>query len=732
MAEPTPPSYAEVTFRESYRKKRVQPFRLFTKRDRPGCMSDDEDHSTRMRQALDASGLSQAQVADRMGLGQSTISQWLKGVRRPDRETLEKFAAILGTSAVWLDYGEGQAPRPERASQRAAYQSELEWIFTKERPDGSRDFGNANIFSFKPTISAFVREVLQNVGDASPLGKARARFLIRRLRGNEVDGFLRSLKWSDFESHLKASIQSGQQVGAALTDGLRAVEARELILMEISDFGTTGLLGPDVGSGNFAALCRNNLDSDKSNLRAGGSYGLGKAVLWRMSGLSTVLFLSNLVEPAPDSRRQYGRFIARSELVWHELPDNSAFAGPGWFGVRDPLISERPISYWENEAVAEDLLFSRDYRESGTSIIVVAFRDPSNDDDQSPLALSAAVERAVSEHFWPALTTEALSVSVQVAEGTEIHRAIDVDIHAAKPEFADLLECHRRGEVTEQLREIGDVVRIPVTLEVPECVAPGQQHPSFTHTAYVLVRRSDPMAESSTFGQAQFFRGTGMVVFGIDLSRVLVGVQPFHAAVLCGTAAGNSAEDEWAERFLRASEPPAHNKWELTEKLQREYARGGLAALTRFQSSVRNEVKNVLTPTTDNPPDGPRDLASLFKLSEQPRPDRAPRFIVDSAALNEDGAWVIEGTIRVPAPGPRIVGRPFVSFQGETGSGTKVKWKELISIKDCIVEADTLVVASGKRTARFRGTTDATTYPVPVSGAAIRVDFRAVREEPVS
>jgi hypothetical protein len=56
----------------------------------------------------------------------------------------------------------------------------------------------------------------------------------------------------------------------------------------IEDRGTTGLVGDEQGSGNFAALCRDRLFSEKQRAESGGSFGLGKAVLWRFSLLSTV------------------------------------------------------------------------------------------------------------------------------------------------------------------------------------------------------------------------------------------------------------------------------------------------------------------------------------------------------------------------------------------------------------------------------------------------------------
>lgn len=50
-------------------------------------------------------------------------------------------------------------------------------------------------------------------------------------------------------------------------------------------------------------------------------------------------------------------------------------------------------------------------------------------------------------------------------------------------------------------------------------------------------------------------------------------------------------------------------------------------------------------------------------------------------------------------------------------------------MKDCTVEGGTLLVGQGKRTARFRAETDPESHPVPVQGASVTIDFKAVREE---
>ena len=61
--------------------------------------------------------------------------------------------------------------------------------------------------------------------------------------------------------------------------------------MLIADHGTHGLTGgEDEEEGNFNLLCRHELITASDRRDSGGSFGIGKSVLWRFSMLSTVLF----------------------------------------------------------------------------------------------------------------------------------------------------------------------------------------------------------------------------------------------------------------------------------------------------------------------------------------------------------------------------------------------------------------------------------------------------------
>lgn len=72
----------------------------------------------RIAEARRKAGLTQADLADRLGLAQSTLARWESGAREPARAAVKRLAAALGVTAAWLEAG-GAGPAPGRATQRS-------------------------------------------------------------------------------------------------------------------------------------------------------------------------------------------------------------------------------------------------------------------------------------------------------------------------------------------------------------------------------------------------------------------------------------------------------------------------------------------------------------------------------------------------------------------------------------------------------------------------------------
>ena len=306
----------------------------------------------RLHRAIADAKIIQSNLAELVNVTQPAVSKLALGIRVPTPDKLEVLARSLGVNHAWLASAQGRMapPIPKRTGPCTANRG---CGGSAQRPDGGRDYGNANIWSFDVKLEARVREVLQNARDAatSPDQCVNVVFRIIRLAGDDLREYRKALRWTDLLAHLSSSSAGGQKLATLIRDGLRHVEEKnDLLLLCIEDSGTTGLIGAEKDTGKFTALCRNNLDSNKDDGGTkGGAFGLGKAVLWRASRMSTVLFCSE--SSRPENGKADFRLLGRCELPWHQTAGR-AFAGPGWFGRRDDDGEKDALSFWENQTLA--------------------------------------------------------------------------------------------------------------------------------------------------------------------------------------------------------------------------------------------------------------------------------------------------------------------------------------------------------------------------------------------
>jgi transcriptional regulator with XRE-family HTH domain len=694
----------------------------------------------RLSWALKDANITQSYFADQVGSTQAAVSQWCTGKKVPSAENLASIARLLRLNPTWLEGGVGPVRIADIAFERADYSRNSIWGFRAAPFDGGRDFGNANVWSFDPTIEVLVREVLQNALDAALPGggTVAVKFRIIELRGADLTAYLDALKWSELKRHLEASTRNKQKLGSLIRDGLDSLaETGELVLLIADDSGTSGLLGPETGDGKFAALCRNNLDSNKEGAPTkGGAFGLGKGVLWRASRFATVTFCSNLSQPA-DSGHRHLRVMGRCDLPWHELP-GEAFAGPGWFGRPNNAEQEYAVSFWDNEALARDLYLLREGAGSGTSACVVGFHDPSSDKPKSGRELAAEIEHAAAQHFFPAMAVGKLRVAVETYFGRSDYDAgtpassVGVDVQQLQPEFSHALQAFREGAFAPALASPGDVVCKRVTLSVPaRKVAP--KHAECEHDALLLVRYAEEGEIVTQANRLAMFRGPGMVVSEQNLGGICLGSRPFHALLLCGVATMSEAQpaDLAAEEFLRTAEPPSHNKWAATPELKAAYARGCVSTLTGFLDEVKETLRDVVKPVSRDLGDGPNSLRELFRIGTEPITvaRERPRVVEQHGIVDGDGRkarWNVEARIRLKSSERETVITPAVVFVAETGGGTTVRWDRLEPISNCTVDGQDLRIPPRRREISFRGVTDPASHPVPAHDSSIIVDIRKV------
>jgi len=177
----------------------------------------------------------------------------------------------------------------------------------------------------------FVRSSKTRTIRASPNDDpVEVTFRFVTLTGNEKEEFLDGLGWDDgLNERMRAvaDTHNGRRY-ERVVERARDPDT-ELRLLVVEDRNTTGLTGSWDEDSNYAALVRDELYSSKQDDTAGGSYGLGKSVLWTFSGASTVVFNSHLAHGV--RKDDSPRLIARSKFPTHQLPeDNTTYQGAGW------------------------------------------------------------------------------------------------------------------------------------------------------------------------------------------------------------------------------------------------------------------------------------------------------------------------------------------------------------------------------------------------------------------
>lgn len=285
-----------------------------------------------------------------------------------------------------------------------------------------------------PPVAATVlaREVVQNSWDA-------ARELAVQLEEDDEDpvDFLLEFRFADVSgdrksalveaiglSELAARLQGVEdtsddataaraQLGLAVEHRLDSVadESRPLRLLEIREYGTTGMYGPFTGTSSKLYLALVSIGFTVKGLGSGGSYGYGKAGLIGGSGTRTVVAYTCFRERKDDpgvTRRLLGM------TYWgrHDLDDHS-YTGFARFG--DASGGDVPVPFENEEAdriaagLGLDVRSPDEVSDLGTTFLLI---EPT----VAPQSLCNALER----NWWPALVSNRFDIDVFTSNGEHI------------------------------------------------------------------------------------------------------------------------------------------------------------------------------------------------------------------------------------------------------------------------------------------------------------------------
>ncbi len=696
-----------------------------------------------LAERLQGNGVDAVELAHSLGATRALVDAWLDGRSVPHPDLLVRVQEVLG---VEEETGQVSAVGPAR--QVEPVETSVVWYHRPGHDDGGREFGNAAAFAFEADLEVLAREATQNSLDERNKSNARpvrVRYTLHELTGDALARFRTAIRWHDLHPHYQAAAAQDQKVGRVISAGLREMLERDrLVLLRVDDYNANGLTGDDYEDGRFAAVVRRQLESRKSDVAAGGSYGLGKATLWATSRLGLVLMNSTLSEPHEGRTRR--RLIGRLDLPWREV-DGRRFAGPAWLGRPDTEADNAEVarSWWADEETVESLYLTREGDDPGTSFLIVGAHDVASlaeagqgeegdlgDDEDSLELMHQRLVRALGRNFWAAMTAGGgreplLEASVRtLRNGVEHLEEERVEPQVHQPARSRALQAFLSGTTVDRITEAGQVAISTVPLKIPE--RDGLDGTAGEHQAVLLV--TEATDADGRINQVTAMRGNRMTVKTSWVPGLPVGTNPFQAVLLVGRAAGDGAPfAAEAEEFLRSSEPPEHNKWGQTEELRMRYSPSAHRRIAALTSETNKAVHKLVAIPKEKKPSGASKVSNRLKISGKSaakvRGTVGPPKLDDlEAMIDSTGAWQITAEVKVPPAGEPWRMSPVAKLEVRSGPRPVVKWAELVAVSNCELTDGVLRFTPGTRRAVFRGVTDVSTHPVRAALTGLVVELQ--------
>ncbi|MEU3288241.1 helix-turn-helix domain-containing protein [Streptomyces longwoodensis] len=716
-------------------------------------METGEEFGPWLARQLKLAGKTQAELAQELEMTRAAVSAWITGRSTPRPTVMADIAKALGTDlgTVHTRTTDTQAGLP------------VTWYHRPGYPDGGRELGNAAAFAFDADVQVLARETCQNSLDERLTGNGRpvrVRYTLHELTGEHLDAFREAILWNDLFPHYSAvsELAGNQKVGRVVDAGVRDMyEKGRLVLLRIDDYNASGLTGDDYADGKFAAVVRRQLESLKSGRSAGGSYGLGKATLWATSALGLVLINSTL--SVPHEGRTERRVIGRLELPWREV-DGRPYAGPAWFGRPDPNSQGAEVarSWWADEDTVERLRLSRDGDEPGTSFLIVGAHDVASleadhgdregddaeegtdEDTRDIKRMHERLVQALGRDFWAAMTggggrLPLLEVSVRALRNDNevVVEETTVDPTVEQPSRTRALKAFYEGTTVDRLTEAGQVAIRSVPLRLP-LSGGGTSGTLGTHQAVLLVTDADSDKDRPP-NQVHSLRGNRMTVRRATVPNLPLGTNPFQGVLLAGEAAGESAPFALeAEEFLRAAEPPEHDRWGQTEELTLRWSPSAYRRITRLTTEVNGAVRELVARPKRTRGEGGEALRKALTVKSRPKAKVPTGPVVPvleglQAEIGEAGEWRITAEVSIPRGDEIVPMAPVALVDVRSGGRPKLDWAELEAIDGCEMDEGILRFAPGVRRATFRGATDVTSHPVRTALTRLVLELRAGKGE---
>lgn len=438
-------------------------------------------------------------------------------------------------------------------------------------------------------LHTVIREAVQNIADAAKLGV-----------GPEIEIRLRRLNPRQ-SSVLASQVIRGQLKepdSNGLLDDMRSQP--RLVVMEICDFGTTGLGGPTrsdripLGEENsdFIDFLR-NVGTARDTTQGGGTYGFGKVALYRASKCRTIVVDTLPHGSGPQGRRLIGCHLGGS----FDVPENRKrrqFTGRHWWGIpddKDGIVD--PVTGEGAQALASALgLPARSGTRSGTSVMILDFET----DGEDLNVIGNRVVESLLWNFWPRMMHDAPAHK-------RFRCQVEVDGSALTipaPEDFPPLDLFSKAMRAVRAGEGNDVRRVASQ-------KPKKRLGTLAMERGLRAPRRPLVEEESLFPDScshiALMRPVELVV------KYLKG-HPLPDERLEWAGVFVTSDEDEVERAFAASEPPAHDDWRpasLPRGRTKTYVNVALRRLREAASKMG------LEPIIDDPDDTGPPLGRLAR-----------------------------------------------------------------------------------------------------------------------
>jgi RNA polymerase primary sigma factor len=482
--------------------------------------------------------------------------------------------------------------------------NKLDWVFEERHPEESAagdDVSGRVLRSNKlEELAILGREGGQNTLN-QPLDEkfetpVNVQIKLIELTGSYKEEYLNHLQWESLKKHIEASAKRSEQQSSALQlkKSLEEIndKRKSLFILNIEDSNCYGLTGPegeaeDIEKPNFFNLCKATFyTSETPQSTRGGSFGVGKSILWNCSKISTVIF-SSLVDKNEKEKTQGGlRVFGRTSLPSHNFGDEH-FRGPGYFGspveVKDKKNQTLQMAHsvWNNHKLAKDLFIDRDLtKKTGATISIVGFdENKAKDYGLEGHEMLIGIKKQFEKYFWPALAIfpKKLNLSFVFQRNLKIREEYNEQLKIDLKEWQNFIDAANIAVDSKELKDIANkenyiskklfnIKLPPRKILIPEL---DEKIKDYTNTNFELSikRGGKEEIKNSEANKVALVRGFGMVVdYRRPETASLSSTLPFFGVAKVGKLLGVGKKEIISETFFKDHEPELHDRWDAKVK----------------------------------------------------------------------------------------------------------------------------------------------------------------------